>query len=170
MNRSFTIVLILFVLTFVSCKKKDIYEINKIDVYGFSEIKDTITRKTLVNFYFFNCSGCIYETLEIKKLCDKNKIQLINITTSERDVDSLSVIEMKNESKKLKILNNFIIDTNCVSKKSKNPYSVLKEYSKKIKINYAQVQSAPYLVLINEKGKILNEFDGKNQFEKYINK
>lgn len=161
-------ILTVFFILLINCKKKDKYEFNKINVEEFNYLKDTINTKTVINLYSINCGGCIFEYQQVKKFCKKNNIQLVNISTIDRSLNNEDILELKNISKKLKIENSYYIDTNSVSINAKNIYSILDEFSIKIKTNYYKSLSAPYLIYLDKNGQVLKEFNNINDFFNYI--
>ena len=77
----------MIIISTISCDKKAIDKptITKITPEKFEAIKDTISQKTLVHFWFSYCQPCIKEIPELNKFVKDKKLQIIHISSDKSD-------------------------------------------------------------------------------------
>ena len=141
----------MIIISTISCDKKAIDKptITKITPEKFEAIKDTISQKTLVHFWFSYCQPCIKEIPELNKFVKDKKLQIIHISSDKSD--SKMQENLEKVITKSNINHCYIIDFKNLYPNGTKFINIMGDFSKKIGLKDA---SSPYYVVINENGKL----------------
>lgn len=168
MNRnklSFGLTLMVVIISVISCNKKAIDKpvIAKITPEKLEKIKDTISRKTLIHFWFSYCHPCIKEIPELNKFVKDEKLQLIHISSDKSD--SKMQENLEKVMTKSNINQCYIIDFKNLYPNGTKFINIMGDFSRKIGLKEA---GSPYYVVINENGKIEMESHELKKIKEYI--
>ena len=168
MNRnklSFSLIFLMIIISTISCDKKAIDKptITKITPEKFEVIKDTISQKTLVHFWFSYCQPCIKEIPELNKFVKDKKLQIIHISSDKSD--SKMQENLEKVITKSNINHCYIIDFKNLYLNGTKFINIMGDFSKKIGLKDA---SSPSYVDIKENGKIEIESYELKKIKEYI--
>ena len=155
----------MIIISTISCDKKAIDKptITKITPEKFEAIKDTISQKTLVHFWFSYCQPCIKEIPELNKFVKDKKLQIIHISSDKSD--SKMQENLEKVITKSNINHCYIIDFKNLYPNGTKFINIMGDFSKKIGLKDT---SSPYYVVINENGKIEMESYELKKIKEYI--
>jgi len=162
---SIGLALLVLIIGLTSCDKKTINQpiITKITPEKFEKIKDTISRKTLVHFWFSYCHPCVKEIPELNKFVKDKKLQLIHISSDKSD--SKMQENLEKVMTKSNISQCYIIDFKNLYPNGTKMMNIMGDFSKKIGLKDA---SSPYYVVLNEEGKIETESYELSKIKEYL--
>lgn len=153
----------------LNCNKNtdEVYTVKKIKVEDFKTIKDSVTKPTIVHFWFSMCHGCVKGLPELNEFCNKNKIQLIHISSDKNGSKMEDML--RDFTKKYKLKNSFIVDyKNLYGTNNPKFINLVGDYCNKIGLHYKDNPVSPYFALLDGKGNIEKEFYLKDSLFLYI--
>lgn len=154
-----------FGATFYFLKKNKSEQIvTKITIKDFETLKDTVSKPTVVHFWFSYCTSCVKGLPELEKFCTKNNLQLVHISSDKNN--SKMQENLEKITKKYNLKNSYITDDNDLYPTKQKTRNFVGDYCDKIGLNYTKNPGAPYFALLDEKGTVEKEF---NSFEKMFN-